>query len=633
MLLLMRKRIGSLVVKVFALLLILGFGAWGIQDMLGYQVGGGGAIAEVGEARLGPNQLYRDVNREIARLRPMFGNRLDMETARRLGLVDMVLNRQLDELATGESARALGVAVSDELIRRVIVAEPTFKGLAGNFDRQRFEQILQASGLSETGYVAEVRRTVASRQLLGSVAAGAVAPKAWVNAVYRYREERRTADSVFVADASSGSGAEPTAAELQAYYDAHKKTFTAPEYRAVTYVRLDAGELAKEIELSDDALREAYEHRAGEFITPEKRKLRQMIIPDEAKAKTAHKRLTEGADFLAVAKEFAGQDAASVELGEIVKPDLLAELADPAFAAEAGSVTEALKSPLGWHILQVLSVTPGGSMSFEQARPKLQKDLALEKALDGLYELSNKFEDALGGGATLEEAAKSLDLKVEKIAALDAQGRDRAGKALDGLPGGGFAALAFATDEATDSAMTEDGDKGFYMLHVDKVSKPALRPFDEVKDKVAEGWKAEQRRKSAQARAKAILDAVNGGKPLTDVLAPTPLKPETSEPLRRDGRGGGGAFDGALIAELFKISVGKAVMGRVGDGYRVAVLKTVTTPDPAADRKATEELADSLAQSLQGDVVQGLQLAFRQEVGVKVFQQAIDQLFGNNQPR
>ena len=61
MLLLMRKRIGSVVVKAFAFLLILGFGAWGIQDMLGYQFGGGGAIAEVGEVRLEPNRFYREV--------------------------------------------------------------------------------------------------------------------------------------------------------------------------------------------------------------------------------------------------------------------------------------------------------------------------------------------------------------------------------------------------------------------------------------------------------------------------------------------------------------------------------------------------------------------------------------------
>ena len=107
MLLLMRKRIGKIVVKFFVFLLVLGFGAWGIQDMLGYQGGGGGAVAEVGDMRLGPNQFYRDVNQEVARMRPLFGGRLDMEQAQKLGLVDMVLNRQLDSMATTVTANEL----------------------------------------------------------------------------------------------------------------------------------------------------------------------------------------------------------------------------------------------------------------------------------------------------------------------------------------------------------------------------------------------------------------------------------------------------------------------------------------------------------------------------------------------
>ncbi|MEK9752849.1 MAG: peptidyl-prolyl cis-trans isomerase, partial [Rhodospirillaceae bacterium] len=462
----------------------------------------------------------------------MFGNRLDMEMARRLGFVDAVLNRQIDELATSVSASRLGVAISDDLVRSVIVEEPNFKGLAGGFDRARFEQMLQAMGLSEAGYVEEVRRSVSSQQVLATLAAGATAPRAWVEAVYRYREETRTAESVFVADKDSGSGAEPTATQLQAFYEANKQTYSAPEYRALRFVRLDAAELAKEIELGDDVLKEAYERRADEFVTQEKRKVRQIIIPDEAKAKAAAKRLAEGADFLTVAKEDAGQEAGTVDLGEIVKGDLLGELADPVFAAKAGAVTQPLKSPLGWHIFQVVEVKPGGTQSFEQARDKLKKDLAHEKALDGLYELSNKFEDALGGGATIEEAAKQLNLKVEKLDAIDAEGLDRAGKPIEGLPAGGnFATTAFAIEEGADSAMTEAGESGFFILRVDKITKPALRRFEEVKDKVAEGWKAEERRKAAEARAKAIQDAVNAGTTLADVLAPTPLKLESSEPL------------------------------------------------------------------------------------------------------
>ena len=629
MLLLMRKRIGKIVVKFFVFLLVLGFGAWGIQDMLGYQVGGGGAVAEVGDMRLGPNQFYREVNQEVARMRPLFGGRLDMEQAQKLGLVDMVLNRQLDSMATTVTANELGVAISDGLVRAEIQSEPMFKGLAGNFDAQRFRSLLNSSGLTEGSYVQNVRAELASRQLLGSVSAGIVAPRVWVNAIYKFREEKRNTDTVFVADKDSGSITEPTNSQLRAHFNTNEAAYTAPEYRAVTYVPLDAHEVAKEISIAEETLREAFDQRTDEFITEEKRKIRQMIVADESKAKSAHKRLTEGADFLVVAKEVAGQDASAVELGEVSKEDLLPELSGAVFDAAKGKVTEPAKTALGWHIFEINDITLGGSMSFAEAKVQLKKEMSREKAIDGLYELSNKFEDALGGGSSLEEAAGVLNLKVRKLVAIDRKGLDRAGKVVEALPGGQtFVALAFSTEETTESSMTEAGDSGFYILRVDKVMKPVLRPFEEVRAKVDDAWKAEQRRAQAETRAKAILDAVNGGKTLADVVTTQPLKPKASKPLMRDGRGGGADFDAALITDVFKLTVGKAAMGRVGDGYRIAVLKSTEVPDPAVDKKGTDELAKTLSRSLQGDISSQLRTAFRGAAGVTVYRQAIDALFG-----
>ena len=81
-----------------------------------------------------------------------------------------------------------------------------FKGLAGNFDQDRFRQLLNVNGLSEATYVQKVRTKLASQQILGSMSSGASAPKNWVNTIYRAREEKRNTDTVFVADKEFGMG-------------------------------------------------------------------------------------------------------------------------------------------------------------------------------------------------------------------------------------------------------------------------------------------------------------------------------------------------------------------------------------------------------------------------------------------
>ena len=629
MLLLMRKRIGSVVIKAFAFLLILGFCSWGIQDMLGYQFGGGGAIAEVGEMRLEPNGFYREVNQEIARMRPLFGGKLDMEQARKLGLVDMVLNRQLDAMATMVMANKLGIAISDKLVRTEIKAEPMFKGLAGNFDKDRFHQLLDVNGLSETTYVQKVRTKLASQQVLGSMSAGASAPKSWVNTIYRAREEKRNTDTVFVADKEFDDLIEPTEAQLRSHFDANKNNYMASEYRSLSYVHLDVDELAKEVSIGEQALREAFNQRADEFITQEKRKVRQMIITDESKAKSAYKRITEGTDFLVVAKEVAGLNPSTIDLGYITKGDLMPELSSSVFEVTKGNMTSPIKSTLGWHIFEIRDVKQGGSLSFEEVRPKLQKEMAREKALDGLYELSNKFEDALGGGGSLEDAANQINLKVHKITAINKEGRDRGGLATEGLPGSQiFLTVAFSTEEQAESAMTESKDSGFFILRVDKISKPALRSFEEVRDKVADVWVEEERRARAEKRAQKFLDEINTGKSLAEIARTESLTVKSFNALFRDGRGGGIEFDIALISEVFKLKVGKAVMGRVANGYRVALLKSIETPVPAADKDVVKELAKTLSRSLQGDIISQLKVAFRKSADVEVYPQALDALFG-----
>ncbi|MDD9877972.1 MAG: SurA N-terminal domain-containing protein [Magnetovibrio sp.] len=638
MLILIRSKVGSIVVKAFAFLLILGFGAWGIQDMLDYQVGGtGGAVAEVGEQPIPPQEFYQDVYSEVNRMRQLFGPSFDIEQARRLGIIDAVLNRRISAAASLQGAQDLGVVISDGMIRGAIIDEPMFKGLAGNFDRTRFAEILAQNGLTEANYVARLRQDLATGQLIDSVQSGLIAPRRWVDAVYRYRRETRDVDTAVVPDANFGDVATPTDAELRKHYKANEKEFTAPEYRALTYLRLDAADLAKEMEIAEAELRESYDARADEFTTPETRRVQQMIVADEAKAKDAAAQIGEGKEFLAVAKAVANLEAAAAELGEITRGDLLPELAAPVFALKSGATTQPVKSSLGWHLLKVTEIKPGGVKTFEDARQQVSDELAREKAIDAIFDLSNQLEDQLGGGATLEEAGAALNLKVQKLAALDREGKNAAGTVIDGLPGGpAFAATAFATEKGEQSALAEAGEDGFYVMRVDGVTPSALRPFETVIGAVTASWKAERRRDGAEAVAKTIVATVNAGATLADAVAEWSLAAKPVTGVRRDAQGTRDGINPALVGKVFGLETGKAAMERVGDGFTVAVLAGVKAAEPSADADARKALAQDLVASLRADLDNQLVAALRDAAGVKVYQPTIDALFGDrpqNQPR
>src|SRR3546814_13689247 len=62
---------------------------------------------------------------------------------------------------------------------------------------------------------------------------------------------------------------------------------------------------------------------------------------------------------------------------------------------------------------------------FEEVRDRLRNDIAREGAIDRLFEVGNEIEDALAGGATVEDVSKQFELPLVDLSPLSRQGQDR----------------------------------------------------------------------------------------------------------------------------------------------------------------------------------------------------------------
>ena len=358
-----------------------------------------------------------------------------------------------------------------------------------------------------------------------------------------------------------------------------------------------------------------------------------MVISDEEIAKKAHKELMNGREFAIVAKEVANLDEATLDLGSLTKNDLLPELVDPAFALMQGTVTAPVKSALGWHLIKVTEIIAGGTQTIDQVREQLKKDVAREKAVDSLYDLSRDLEDQLGGGATLEEAARSMNLKMVPIAAIDSASKDLAGNPISDLPiGPAFLKTVFSTEEGEESQLTESGPEGFFVVRVDGITAPVLRPIDTVRTQVIEAWKVNQRSEKSKALAEKLANGVNAGKALPDVVDGISVTVTASKPFTRDGTDSGLSLE--LVKKVFELQSSKAASGKDAGGYHVVVLKSITKANPSADKKGFDGVRNSLSVALKNDVTVQLTAALREDIGVDINRPMINQLFsGDGQAR
>ena len=617
-----RKRTTSIVAFGLIGLLILSFVVWGIGDLLRVRIAD--VVAEVGGVDIPPERLGNEFQREISRLGNQSGVQLTREQARSFGLLESVLQTMIERTLYDLGADDLGVAISDDLIARDIRAKPEFRNQLGTFDSSRFNQVLRSNGISEAGYVALLRGNLARGQYMDSIRAGGVAPKALIEAVYRHRQEKRRAEVVKVADKSMTVTGAPGVAALAAYHKDNPTPFTAPEYRRLTAVILDAADLAREIAVSDEELNDAYQQREGEFRQPERRHLRQMVLTEEADAKRAYGLLSEGREFGEASKEVSGVYA--MKLGLIARSRLLPEMADIAFSLAEGAYSQPFESPLGWHLIMVDGIVKATLQTLEQVRDKLTTGVARDKAIDGLFSLANQLEDQLGGGATIEEAAGRLNLRLLRIDAADRLGLDTFGNPVAGLPPGSvFLDAAFRTSEGEESPLTETGTDGYFIVRVDGITDPALRPLDAVRADVTNAWKAERRAEAADTAAKALLEKIKGGAPLAE--GAKGFKVTKPEPFTRQTVNAEHGLPQKLVSGLFGIKPGDAVMARGAGGVYVARLEEILPANLLSDSDGLKALETQLTRSVQADLLAQLAGALRERFPVTVNSRVIEQHF------
>jgi peptidyl-prolyl cis-trans isomerase D len=623
-----RSKAGSRVVKALFVVLIATFGIWGIGDIFRNR-GPDTVVATVADKAIGADTLESALRPALERMQLQTGSPVDFHQARKLGVLDDVLAQLVDQRLIEQEAARLQLEVSDEVLRGAIMQNPNFRGPNGVFDRTAFNTLLAANHLTEDQYVAELRREIPRTDLLSAATLGAAAPAAMVDRLYRYRDEQRIADIVSLPAAGAGDIGPPSASELEAFYETHKDMFRAPEYRAVTIASLSPSVLARNIQVPEATLKDEYAERQGDFVVPERRHIEQILAPSQEKAKAAAAALAAGKEWKEVATKIAGQNPETIDLGLMKRIELPSELGDAAFALPLNKPSAPIESPLGWHILRVVKIEPPATQTFAEARAKLAAKVAHDIAVDRIYKIADQVDDALAGGATLEEAAAKFGLQKTVVAAIDEHGHGPDGKppAVPIAPTE-VAKLAFATEEGQISRVTEANDNSLYVLRTDKVTPPAVKPLDAVKPAAIAAWQAEKRNAAVAAKADELAKSVTPGALLVTVANAKGLKVETSPPLRRSGSTGA-PVPPALVAKLFATVPGGVVTATDATGAYVAQLDTVRVPDedgPTA-KAATAELSQAVTADLGFDLGAEFTRGLRRHFPVDIHHDVLDRMF------
>ncbi|WP_404927314.1 SurA N-terminal domain-containing protein [Mesorhizobium sp. ORM16] len=622
----LRSAAGTWVAKLLLSLLVVSFAVWGVSGRLMGGLAGHDSVITAGGTKVSINEYRLAYDRQLAVMSQQFGQRLTHEQAKALGVDNQVLAQLVSGAVLDEQARKLGLGLSKDRLAELTREDPAFKGPGGQFDRRAFEYRLREVGMRPEDYLKNRAQVAVRQQIVEAVSDGLKAPDTFFKAVALYRGEDRTVDYLTLPKALVEPIEAPSDSALQAYFEANKKTYAAPEYRKFSYVRLEPQDIMDTSSVTDAQVSDDYNKNKARYTTPEMRTIEQLVFktPDEAKA--ALDSLKSGATFdkLVIAE---GKTPADTLLGTLAK-DKIADkaVADAAFALNVNEVSPVVQGAFGPVLLRVTEIKPEVVKPLAEVSDQIRKDLALGEANRILLDVHDNYEDSRAAGSSLADAAAKLKLKVVTVDAIDRSGLRPDGSIVKDLPESpALIKAAFDAEPNTENEALTTADNGFIFYEVASITPARDRTLDEVRQKVVADWTAAETAKRLTAKAQELEKRLKAGATLDVIAGELKLEKQTKRGLKREADDADFGKEGAAV--MFGVGEGGTglIPSPTSDAQILFKVAEVFEPAGADASSVPEDARKSFTSGMSDDLLDQLVAQLQTQYGVRVDQAAVAQ--------
>jgi peptidyl-prolyl cis-trans isomerase D len=630
-----RNLFSSTIGKFLALAFVVVVGlAFALSDVTGSGTFGGigGAnVAQVGDTEIGVGELRDRVRLAYNQARQDQPG-MTMASFVESGGLDQVLNQLIEGAAFEQFAAKLGFGTSKRLVDGRIADLPVFAGVSGKFDQTRFQAFLRENGISEAQLRRDLRQQLFVEQLAAPIGTVTRLAPGMAQPYAALLLEARRGDATFIPSSAFAPKTDPGDDALRKYLAQNKTKFTVPERRVLQYALFDRAS-APVPEVAADEVAAYYKTNAARFSASETRRFAQVIAPDQATANGIATKVRGGATIQAAAQA-AGLSASTT--GALTRSAYTAMTSDAmakaAFAAKRGDLLGPTQTGLGWAVTRVEDIIAQPARTLAEATPEIRTELEKNKANEAIVDYYNAIQDAVNGGAAIEEVASDRKLKLVETPPLLPSGRP-AGPSDFALPPelAPMVAQAFQGNEGEGQIATLVENEKFAVFAVKSVVAAAPPPFAQIRGDLLTDWRFAEGQKVARDKARAIAKAVEGGKSLAGAVraaGPNIGSVQTIGGRRAElGRDGQGVPP--ELALLFSMAQGSVKTLEIpgNRGWMVISLGHVDRPDPKQiDPARVAAIAQPLGPAFGSELVEQLAAEAKRRVRVKIDKDLLEQL-------
>ena len=468
-------------------------------------------LAQVGEQEITVGEFQTVYRRQLQSYQAQSGGEITSDLLRSMGIDRQLLQQMIDEYAQLQEAARVGVTVTDTEVREAIVALPVFQQDGRFVGEAAYLQMLrmQQPPMTPAEFEENMRRSLMLQRLQAAVTDWITVSDEDVEREHVRRNERVRLSAVAFRADDFRDGLEATADDVAALFEQNADDYLVPEKRRLRFVLIDVPALKASFTPSDAEVQAYYDNNLDRYTEEVSLRVSHILLRTQdrdaaevrAQAESIAAEARGGADFAELARRHSEDDGtreAGGDLGTIARGQMVPEFEGAAFALEQDEISDPVTSMFGVHVIKATEKTGGTTRTLDEVRDEIVDLLQQESADARAGALAEAMAAEVTEAADLEGAAARRGLEVQE-----------SGFAALGEP---ILGLGFSSEVTTQAFQLDEGEvagpiptpTGPAFVTVNGVQAPYVPPLEEVEARVRDDVIRRKAFVLAQERADAM---------------------------------------------------------------------------------------------------------------------------------
>jgi parvulin-like peptidyl-prolyl isomerase len=159
--------------------------------------------------------------------------------------------------------------------------------------------------------------------------------------------------------------------------------------------------IVKDVKVSDADIKQYYDTHKSQYVQPESREVRHILVTKKALADSLYQQLKNGGNFAKLAKQYSKDPGSAANGGKLTvsKGQTVPQFDKTAFSLKTGQISQPVHTQYGYHIIQALSaVKASTTTTLAQVRASIRQQLEQQKKNDKLTKWLEDTKKSYCGG-------------------------------------------------------------------------------------------------------------------------------------------------------------------------------------------------------------------------------------------